>query len=57
MNAALLLSGQRVYPAVALESGFRFCYADIDSALAAIAGLDQEHGRIPLTVGGAPAQV
>jgi hypothetical protein len=56
MNAALLLSGQRVYPAVALESGFRFCYPDIDSALAANAGLDQEHGRIPLTVGGAPAQ-
>jgi uncharacterized protein (TIGR01777 family) len=34
----LLLSGQRVLPAAALDSGFRFDYPDIDAALAAIVG-------------------
>jgi NAD dependent epimerase/dehydratase family enzyme len=34
----LLLGGQRVVPGAALESGFRFLHADIDSALGAIVG-------------------
>lgn len=34
----LLLAGQRVLPAAALDSGFRFLYPDIDAALAAITG-------------------
>jgi uncharacterized protein (TIGR01777 family) len=34
----LLLSGQRVYPQAALDSGFVFRFADIDSALSAIVG-------------------
>ncbi len=34
----LLLSGQRVYPRAALDSGFTFRFADIDSALSAIVG-------------------
>jgi len=34
----LLLSGQRVYPKAALDSGFTFRFPDIDSALATIVG-------------------
>ncbi len=34
----LLLSGQRVIPATAMDHGFRFLYPDIDSALAVITG-------------------
>jgi len=34
----LLLSGQRVLPAAALDSGFRFHYPDIDTAFARITG-------------------
>jgi uncharacterized protein (TIGR01777 family) len=34
----LLLSGQRVFPAVAANSGFEFRYPDIDHALTAITG-------------------
>ena len=34
----LLLSGQRVFPAAAVNSGFVFRYPDIDGALAAITG-------------------
>lgn len=34
----LLLSGQRVVPAAALASGFRFTYPTLDAALAAIVG-------------------
>ena len=34
----LLLSGQRVLPAAALTSGFRFTYPDVDGALDAIVG-------------------
>jgi hypothetical protein len=37
----LLLRGQRVIPAAALASGFRFTYPDLDSALAAIVGRTQ----------------
>lgn len=36
MAEELLLSGQRVYPARALESGFRFTYSELEAALAAI---------------------
>lgn len=36
----LLLSGQRVYPKAALDSGFTFSFPDIDGALAAIVGDD-----------------
>lgn len=38
MADELLVSGQRVYPARALESGFRFAYGDLDTALRAILG-------------------
>jgi uncharacterized protein (TIGR01777 family) len=38
----LLLSGQRVEPRAALESGFRFIYPGIDDALAAIVGRARE---------------
>ncbi len=41
----LLLSGQRVLPSVALESGFRFIYPDIDAALPAIVGQARGTGR------------
>ncbi len=34
----LLLGGQRVYPQAALDSGFTFRFADVDSALSAIVG-------------------
>ena len=34
----LLLSGQRVYPKAALDSGFTFSFPDIDSALSSIVG-------------------
>jgi uncharacterized protein len=34
----LLLSGQRILPAVALKSGFRFTYPELDGALNAIVG-------------------
>ncbi len=34
----LLLSGQRVVPKAALDSGFRFAYPDLDGALNAIVG-------------------
>lgn len=34
----LLLSGQRVYPQAALDTGFTFRFPDIDSALSVIAG-------------------
>lgn len=37
----LLLSGQRVLPAVAIQSGFTFRYPDLDRALAAITGGDK----------------
>ncbi len=37
----LLLGGQRVLPAAALKSGFRFTYPEIDEALAAIVGRAQ----------------
>ncbi len=37
----LLLSGQRVLPAVATRSGFSFRYLDLDAALAAITGADK----------------
>ncbi len=38
----LLLSGQRVLPKAAADSGFRFAYPDIDQALGAIVGRDGE---------------
>jgi uncharacterized protein (TIGR01777 family) len=42
----LLLSGQRVYPEAAVNSGFRFRYPDLCGALAAITG-----GAVPDKVG------
>jgi uncharacterized protein (TIGR01777 family) len=50
----LLLAGQRVLPAAALESGFRFRYADIDDALAAITGRVRR-AATPLVRPAAPA--
>ena len=43
----LLLSGQRVLPAAALDSGFRFLYPDIDAALAAITGKRPVRAAMP----------
>ncbi|WP_176593495.1 TIGR01777 family oxidoreductase [Sphingobium sp. EM0848] len=37
----LLLSGQRVLPVIATQSGFSFRYPDLDAALAAITGADK----------------
>jgi uncharacterized protein (TIGR01777 family) len=45
----LLLSGQRVIPAAALNAGFRFLYPDLDQALGAIVGQ-----TAPPTVPGQP---
>jgi len=36
MAGPALLRGQRVVPQQALKQGFKFVYADIDSALAAV---------------------
>ena len=51
----LLLSGQRVYPRAALDSGFTFRFADIDSAMSAITGEKIAAKRAPRHGGHAAA--